>query len=153
MPDLDLVEDVDLDENEVLFFGEKLRMADKIGRMPVLRYAKLASRGVDSSSPEGLVVMYDLLKACIHSEDWDRFNDLADENAADDIRLWELLGDITAKHTARPTLRSSDSSDGPSDIAPSSTSTPAGRAIARLDGRPDLQLAVVRAAEAQGMAV
>lgn len=131
----------------MLFFETPIRMADKIGRMPLLRYAKLADQGVGSDSAEGLVVMYDLLKACVHTEDWARFNELADTNAADDSDLWKVLEDITVKHSARPTSRPSDSSDGPSGIEPNSPSTPVSRAIAREAGRPDMQLAIVRAQE------
>lgn len=135
------------------WLGESFRMADRIGRMPALRFAKIASLGVDGSEMDGMAAMYDLIKACVHPSDWHRFEAHADTQAASEDDLWGAIHLILAGQASRPTSRPSDSSDGPSATEPNSTSTPAGRAIARLDGRPDLQLAVVRAAEAQGMAV
>lgn len=136
-----------VDPSSVLFFGETFRMAEKIGAMSVMRFAKIAAAGADSSDMDGLAAMYDLIKACIHRDDWSRFERVADDNSASEDELFEVVGQVLGAQADRPTERPSDSSDGPSAIAPSSTSTPADRAIAREAGRPELQLAIAKAQE------
>lgn len=146
VPETDTPAEVDeLAEGEFRWMDAKFRMAEKIGRMPAVRFAKIASLGTDSSELAGMAAMYDLLKACVHPDDWHRFEEHADSTAASDDELWGAIRAVLREQANRPTSRPSDSSDGPSDTEPSSTSTPAGRAIARLDGRPDLQLAVKKA--------
>lgn len=136
-----------LADGEVEFFDQAYRMADKSGKAPLLRYAKAVQGGLESSTVAGYAAMYDLLKSCLHPDEWDRWNQAADDNAADDEDLWAFITRVWEAQAARPTVRSSVSSGGPSSTEPNSTTTPAARVIARLDGRPDLQLAVMRAQE------
>jgi hypothetical protein len=42
------------------------RHAETIGAMPLLSFAKISKRGVDSDSLEGMVAIYDLLVDCIY---------------------------------------------------------------------------------------
>lgn len=127
------------DAGEIQFFGEAFRMSYKAGSMPVLRFAKIASEGADASEMDSMVAMYDLIQACIDPADWARFEKTAMSNSADDDDLLGVVGQVLRAQAGRPTVRSSDSSGGPSATAPSSISSPADRVIARLDGRPDLQ--------------
>lgn len=131
----------------VLFFGEPFTMADRIGLMPLMRFAKAAQAGVDSSDMAGLAAMYDLLEQCIDPKDWARFEKAADVNRADGEQLMAVVAEVMQKITARPTSRPSDSSAGPSPTAPNSTDDSYSRVMGRYEGRPDIQLMLVRARE------
>lgn len=110
--------------------GERYRIGDKVGLMPLMRFAKSAKEGVDSDDLEGLVAIYDMLSDCIHPAEWDRFErDMTKKQAeADDLmpvvtRTLEIL-------SARPTQRRSASSSGPERTTGTSTggsSSPAPR--------------------------
>lgn len=131
----------------VPFCGEDFRIADKIGLMPMMRFAKVAQAGVDSADLAGLAAMYDLLEQCLADDEWQRFSDHADKSRADGDELMAVVGKVFEELGKRPTSRSSDSSDGPPPTSERSTagSSPA---LRLLDGRPDLQVAVLRAQEA-----
>lgn len=141
---------------EVAFLGEQFKVADKVGALAVMRFAKIAKAGVDASELDGMVAMYDLLGQLIHPDDWSRFEDFADTQHADGDQLLELVQEVFALIAARPSGRSSDSSDGPRTIEPSSTvvssspdTDPSEAVISRLNsaGRPDLALLVRRRQE------
>lgn len=129
--------------------GEEFRVAERVGSMPLMRFAKLAKSGVRESQMEGLVAMYDLLHDCIDESDWDRFMDHATEVRADGKELLGVVRQAIAAVAGRPTRRSSDSSDGPRTIEPSSTGDSSSPVIHRLNeqGRPDLALLVRRRQE------
>lgn len=129
------------------FHDEQYRITDKVGAMPLMRFSKLAQSG-DVSEQDALIAMYDLIEACFDPIDWERFQQAAMKHRADSDELMAVVSQVFLVLADRPTSRPSDSSDGPLTTAPSSTSTHVDRAIARLDGRPDLQLMVTKAQEA-----
>src|SRR5690348_16012913 len=100
--------------DQVKFCGEQFTIADKIGLMPLMRFAKVGKAGVDSDSLEGLVAMYDLLEQCLAPEEWQRFQNTADLNRADADELLAVVTKVFEVLSERPTSRPSDSSDGPS---------------------------------------
>jgi len=60
------------DPNMVLFKvrgsndpGRYFRMSDRIGLMPLLRFAHSARGGVDSTDPKALIALYDMIADCI----------------------------------------------------------------------------------------
>lgn len=106
---------------EVSFCGETFTIPDKIGAMPLMRFASLARAGVDTDDLEGLAAMYDLLRSCIAEDDWDRFETLAETEKAEGSDLWLLVQQVFVVHAERPTGQPSDSSDGPSTTSQSST--------------------------------
>lgn len=131
----------------VTFAGQEFTVAGKIGAMPLMRFARVARRGVDSNELEGLAAMYDLLEQCIDPGDWPRFERAADESRADGDELMAVVQDVMAVVSGRPTSRPSDSSDGSQTM---STSSPAGSSSPVIDrlvqrGRPDLALIVSQA--------
>ena len=136
---------------EVTFCDEQFGVADKIGLMPLMRFAKVAKSGADSADMEALAVMLDLLEQCIAPADWQRFQDTADKNRADGDELLKVVSDVFEVLAERPTSRPSDSSAGPSTTAPNSTAGSYSPAKARLEdkGRPDLALMVLTAQEQQ----
>lgn len=135
--------------SEVDFCGEQFAVADRIGAMPLMRFAKVAQAGVDSDDLAGLAAMYDLLEQCLSPKDWHRFQQVADRERVDSEVLMQFVAKVMGMVTDRPTERPSDSSDGLPSTVPNSTVVSSSPVIARLKGRPDLQLMVLQAQEAR----
>lgn len=131
----------------VEFMGEQFAMSDRIGVMPLMRFAKTAAAGTQSNDMAGLVALYDLLEQCIDPADWPRFEQHAMTSRADSADLMQVTTTVFRVLSGRPTKRPSDSSDGPQRTEASSTAGSSSPAIRLLTGRPDLQ-AVVAQAEA-----
>lgn len=115
------VAEVDGKPRMVPAFGAEFEVADRMGLMPLLRFAHLAKRGVDADDMDGLAAMYDVLAACFTDEAWTRFQAAAVDARADGDALLEVVGRAIAVMTARPTKRPSVSPAGPSTTTPSST--------------------------------
>lgn len=112
--------------------------------MPLMRFAHLAQKGIDSNDMDGLVAIYDLLRAVIADEDWRRFEEHASVTRADGDDLLAVVKQAMALISERPTVRPSDSSDGPPATNVSSAGDSSSRVIHRLEqeGRPSLALMV-----------
>ena len=136
------------------FAGAEFRMAVNIGYMPMLRFATVAKTGIDSNELEALFAMSELLRNCVHVDDWERFQSHATDVGASGDELMEVVGRVMALAGDRPTGRSSDSSDGPRTIEPSSTVDSSLQAMDNVigmyneKGRGDLALMVRRRREA-----
>lgn len=154
--DVESTVDETVERATVEFHGVQYPIADEIGLMPQMRFAKLAQRqDRDPSSvseQDSLVAMYDLLEQCLDPAAWPAFEAAAIEYRTSGDDLMKVVQQAFLANTGRPTRRRSDSSPGPSNTEPSSTSSPAARAIGHLAGRPDLQLVVMRAQEAAAQA-
>lgn len=135
----------------VEFLGEEFRIADRVGLLPMMRFAKLAKSGEDSMSMTGLAAMYDLLEQSIHPDEWPRFEAHADEQHASGDELMKVVGKVIALSSGRPTTRPSDSSDGSPSTSESSADDSVQQVIADLEakGRPDLALVVQQAQESK----
>lgn len=103
--------------------GKHYRIADKVGLMPLLKFAKTAKSGVEADDLDGLVAIYDMLKDCIHSGDWERFVEEMTEAKAEADELMEVVGRTLEILSARPTRPSTGSSPGDSTTGPGSTPT------------------------------
>lgn len=103
--------------------GGHYRVADKVGLMPLLKFAHTASLDVDSGDMEGLVAIYDMLRDCLHEDDWERFQrDMTAKKAeADD--MMPMVGAAIEVINARPTRQRSVSSTGPQPTGRPSTGT------------------------------
>lgn len=133
----------------VALAGERFHIAERIGGLPIMRFAKAARQGVDSDDMAGMAALYDLLEQCIHPDDWARFEAHADRERADGEQLVQVVAEVLQLVAARPTGRSSDSSAGPPTTGPSSTGRSSERVIRRYEdkGRPDLALMVLKRQE------
>lgn len=133
------MEAVEYQPPTIEFFGEQFQVAEKIGLMPLLRFAKAAKAGADSADLESLTVMYDLLEQVIAPSEWERFQKVADDNRADGEELMQVVSTAIELLTARPTSRPSASSDGPPTTSTNSTDVSYLRVKQRLEqeGRPD----------------
>jgi hypothetical protein len=131
----------------VEFLGERFQIAEQVSTLALMRFAKVASAGVDANDMDGLAAMYDLLEQCIDPTQWHAFQAHADRKRAQADDLLELVREVMPRIAARPTGRPSDSSDGPSAPSEPSVGDSSSRVIARLErqGRPDLALMVDQA--------
>lgn len=129
---------------EITFCGEQFTTSERIGLMPLMRYAQAEKTG---DYMGGLVALYDLLEQCIDPAEWGRFQLVAERERADEDTLTDVVRDVIEALAARPTGRSSDSSDGP---VTGSSPDAASRLVTDFEskGRPDLALLVQQAASA-----
>ena len=131
-------------ERFVSFKGEQFAVTFPVPPMALMEFAHIAVGDVDSNDMEGLNAMYELLESVIEPDDWQRFKRHAKKTRAVDKDLMMLVRKVIRGETDRPTVRPSDSSDGPEVTAPSSESE-------QDSAEPeDLQLRVVRREEALG---
>ncbi len=136
---------------EVEFGGEAFTTAEKIGLMPLMRFAKVAKAGADAGDMDGLAALYDLLKQCIAPSDWARFEAVADRTQAEGDELMAVVGKVFEALSERPTRSPSDSSDGRTSTQRSSGDASYLRVVERLEaeGRPELAHVVVMANESR----
>jgi hypothetical protein len=152
--------------SEFDFFGEKFRLRPTADcQVAMLDFAELASGDVDETSLQGLAAVKRFLRDVVVAEDFDTFWKSARANHAKvGDHLMPIIVQVFRGETARPTGRSSDSSDGPTSTPESSapdsfrTDSPPEpvklRAVQRLEdeGRPDKALIVQMAVDSQGSA-
>jgi hypothetical protein len=138
-----------MSQDVISFHGEHFHLADQVGLMPLMRFAKIAQDGVDSDDLAGLTAMYDLLQQCIVDEEWARFEVLATRHRDQGDELMQVVKQAIETMSARPTQRSSDSSDGPAPTSQSSTAGSSSPVVRRLErqGRA-AQALIVQEAEA-----
>jgi hypothetical protein len=150
--------EADATERFVRLSGEEFRAAWPVPVMALAEFAHVSQGGADSNDMDGLAAMYDLFESVIDPEDWDRFKRHAKKSRATDKDLMLLVRKVITGQTDRPTVRPSDSSDGPEVTEPSSeseqdSSEPSDltlRVVQREErgGRPDRALMVLMAHEA-----
>lgn len=139
---------------EIDFAGERFAVADRIGLMPLMRFAKVAKAGADAGDMDSLAALYDLLEQCIAPADWHRFESAADTSRADGDTLMGVVGKVFAVLADRPTSLPSDSSDGQTSTPPNSADGSSSTVVSRLEhqGRPDLALLVSESQAARSAA-
>lgn len=145
------------------FCGADFRVGERVGLMPMMRYARVAKRMLERQKTgaasdgmdeiEQLDATLSLLEQCVHPDDWSRFEQVTTEHGVDQEGYMEFAGRVMALLANRPTGQPSDSSDGLRIIEASSTavsSSPEESVIQRLNdkGRPDLALIVRKRQEA-----
>jgi hypothetical protein len=139
-----------------------MKFATLAKRQAAKRQADPAAAGADDM--EGLSALYALLRSCIADDEWEAFEDHANDVGAGSEDLMLVVKDAVSAAAARPTQLHSGSPAGPSTTAPSSaggsfapgSSVRQGDPRVRMDleqrGRPDLGLVVKRAGQAASTA-
>lgn len=137
--------------SEIQFAGEQFRVADKVGLMPLMRFAHVARQGVDANDMDGLDAIYTLLQQCIADDEWQRFEDAATRVRADGDDLIAVVTAAIEIISARPTGQPSDSSVGLPTTSVNSEGGSSSPVIDRLmeRSRPDLALIVSRAQDSR----
>lgn len=133
---------------EVTFYGETFNFVDNVGDFALMEFAESAER-VDTESLAGLAAIMRLLKAAVVEDEWTGFQATARKNKATVEACMKLVMEVFEREADRPTVRPSGSSDGPPPTAGKSVDVSSLRVAQRLEGRPDLQLMVLQAAEAR----
>jgi hypothetical protein len=115
------------DDGKVEFMGERFRLAEKIGLMPMLAFANASKNGLDSDDMAGLAAMYALIRDVVDQtqkqvvidgvpqfepdgqtpvwegpSEWMRFEKHAIETQADGEDLMEFVSKAMAVVAARP---------------------------------------------------
>lgn len=115
------------DGNSIEFMGKRFRIAEKIGLMPLLKFASAADSGLDTEDQRGLAAMYAMLRDCIYAGtpacgecpdckagrdtqckayekgDWGAFEDHAIETKADGDELFPVINQVIEIISGRPT--------------------------------------------------
>jgi len=151
--------------------GRRFRVREQgVSLLALMKFATLAKRQAakrehnpeasGGDDMEGLAALYALLRSCIADDDWQAFEDHANDVGAGSEDLMLVVKDAVAAAAARPTRQLNGSPAGQSTTAPSSAagSSPPASSIRQGDmrvqadlearGRPDLALVVKRAREA-----
>lgn len=126
------------------------RIADKIGLMPLLKFAHVSSKGIDSADMEGLAAMYAMVRDALDTarpqgerrdpdtgeltlvdvapSEFDRFERDAIESKADDKEIFAVVQEVMEALAARPTGSPSGSSPGrrPTSVNSKEPSPPTG---------------------------
>lgn len=127
--------DGDVDTFE--FFGERFALAERLGALPLMKYAAAAAAGLDSTDMAGLAAMHDLLRQCLAPEPftvddqvvahgWVRFERVCLDQKVDAADIFTLVNRLITAMTGRPTKQPSDSSASPSSTSQPSKSDSAG---------------------------
>lgn len=129
--------------NTVEWKGETFRIADEVGMMSRVWFAKMASDGADSDDLGAGAAMSDMLEDSLADGEYDRFRAHARKVKASTTDLLELCSLTLEALAKRPTVRPSVSSDGPSPTSQPSSDEPLQRVLSRIPAtRPDLRLVV-----------
>lgn len=102
-------------------FGNRYEVARKIAAMPMLKFSKLAAKGMGTGDAEAGAAMYDVLRAMFTREAWARFEDDATESGADNDELFAVVTKAIELISGFPTSPPSVLPSTPSSITPSST--------------------------------
>lgn len=121
-------------DRTVEFMGDRFRVAEKVGLMPLLKFS--AHADMSTSDPAALAAMYSMLKDCIYEGtpacgecirckngdetgcaqfdrgDWKRFEQHAIDTKADADELLDVITKVIELISARPTEQPSGSSPG-----------------------------------------
>lgn len=120
------------DFDSVEFFGQKFRLADRVGMMPLLAFGNAAKKGLDSDDFEGMAAMYRMIRSVIHrpplfdehgqrqvdeggktlrdESEWNRFQELAEDELAEGDDIMGFVNRAMEVMSARPTSRPGTSS-------------------------------------------
>lgn len=112
---------------KVPFMGREFRIANEVGLLPLMEFAYHANSGMDTSDMGALAAMYEMLRDCIHPEDWPAFRAYATAKKAGAEQLMETVQAATELLTARPTVPESGYSSPPRTMPDSLTDSSSGQ--------------------------
>lgn len=120
--------DPNREPDQIIFYGEKFTLADRVGVGPLADFAEAASSGLDSADMEGLAAIKDMLRDCLADGEFARFWRSVKANRVPGDELVAVCGKVYAVISGRPTVSPSDSSDGRSTTSQSSSASSTRRA-------------------------
>ncbi|SFK92711.1 hypothetical protein SAMN05216275_14170 [Streptosporangium canum] len=93
--------------------GVTFTCTDQLALLDLSEFARLASQGLDSDSPDGIAAIGEFLTAILGDVTYQRFRRHCRQHKTDGETIVAIIGDLIQDFSARPTSRPSDSSDGP----------------------------------------
>lgn len=130
------------------YFGEtEIRGAEGLSDLHHLDFMEQAA-GMSVDDPRGWSLVKDFARVVIAEDDFERFWATARSNGQSQQDVGETLMAVLEASTARPTEQPSGSSDG-QQVTVTNSQAVSSSLDDRLSGRPDLQLLVANAREAQ----
>jgi hypothetical protein len=130
------------------YFTEDIRVNPDLSELDVLDFMEAAAE-IDEEDPAAVKILKNFLRSLLHADDFDRFWELSRTNRQSVADLMTVAKAIVEAVAKRPTSVPSDSSVGRHRIAVTSQDRSFERVLERLNGRSDLQLIHVQAAEAR----
>jgi hypothetical protein len=103
------------------------RIADKVGLMPLMKFAYNASGGIATDDMRALSAIYEMLRDCLHDAEWDRFQSEMTELKADAEDMLPIVQQTIEILTARPTRPVSGSSQQSATTPDTLTDTSSGQ--------------------------
>lgn len=94
------------------FHGETFTVAEQVSSIPMMRLAKLASGGLNSSEVEGLLALHDFLEQTLVEGDFTRFCDVALRHKVSDDTILAIAQKVYTVIAGRPTKRLPSSTPG-----------------------------------------
>lgn len=123
---------------KVEFMGAEFRMADRVGLMPLLKFAHASAQGLDSNDMEGMAALYAMVRDCIDGDEWVRFERHAIDTKAEADDLMGAVTQVIEALSARPTAPPGDSSAGRRTTSGSSKGSLSSPAIEGMTSVADL---------------
>ena len=135
------VEEDDAKEpGKVEFLGEMFELkAGGVTGYKLARFALAVRRAEENNILTNVSAPLEFVEASLAEHERGRFHALADAKDAELDDIQHVIDQLWGTKTDRPTERPSDSSGGPQNTDPSSTSNAEGKVSGRFDGRPDLR--------------
>lgn len=137
----------DLEPVTFTYFGESLRANPNLSELDYIDFMDAHGQG-DIVESQAAAAIKGFARTCLHADDFERFWATAKNNRQGTEQVFTLLAKIVEAATDRPTGLPSGSSDGQSNTGTNSE-VDYSLAMRQYEGRPDLQMAIVRAHDAQ----
>lgn len=96
--------------------GVDFTCTEDLALLDLSEFARLASQGIDSDSPDGLAAIGEFLSAILGDAMYQRFRRHCRQHKTDGETIVAIIGDLIEDFSARPTSRPSASSAGPPTI-------------------------------------
>jgi hypothetical protein len=131
-------------------WGQDFEVAEKFGYYELITFARIA-KGSDEDLDEldQILAVETVLKECFAPDVYPVFEAAARAAHADLNDLMDVMKDAIGVIAENPTKSPSDSSDGQTTTPGKSLGDSSSRALALVEGRPDLQYMIVQAQQAQ----
>ena len=125
------------------YFGATIRVNPNLSELVLVDLFAGMAGGEDGT--EALTAITGMVDALVHPEDVPEFRTRCRANRQSTEDLAQLAVKLVEALTDRPTRQPADSSDGLPTTVTNSEDDSRSAALKRLEGRPDLQVAVLRA--------
>lgn len=132
------------------YFGETITVHPLLTDVVFIDFVEIANSISEENVVAGMVAVKELLRRVIDDTSFDLFWETGNKNRQNLEARMVVAQEVFAAVADRPTVLSTDSSDGPTPTLITSVDGSPSQVITPFAGRPDLQLVVAQVAEARG---